>query len=36
MNDDIKKLWTNEWVEHEGLKIIPPKEEKSEEKKIDE
>ncbi|PLS19415.1 hypothetical protein CVD28_03090 [Bacillus sp. M6-12] len=22
---DTKKLWTNEWVEHEGLKIIPPK-----------
>jgi hypothetical protein len=21
----MNPLWTNEWVEHEGLKIIPPK-----------
>jgi hypothetical protein len=26
LSDDIKKLWTDEWIEHEGLRIIPPKE----------
>lgn len=24
MNNKTNPLWTSEWVEHEGLKIVPP------------
>lgn len=30
MSVDMKKLWRDEWVEHEGMKIIPPEKEGAE------
>lgn len=35
MNENTNKLWTNEWVEHEGLRIIPPEESGNENNKED-